>query len=196
MTREARIMSGIILITVPTIQYGGYFLLTSLMDRASRYMDNPLSAEFLSRGPRACGRDRAAGADLPGAGGRLSASTLVAVANTDRSAAGGDPDPRRILSLHALSGRGCAQSAGHAHLCGCGSACFVGRGTRYWTPESGRDELGQLRRRAGAAQQREVICHPESSGDGRSASLPASREPALSEVEGDPSFAEDGASEG
>jgi hypothetical protein len=28
MTREARLMSGIILITVPTIQYGGYFLLT------------------------------------------------------------------------------------------------------------------------------------------------------------------------
>jgi hypothetical protein len=27
MTREARLMSGIILITVPTIQYGGYFLL-------------------------------------------------------------------------------------------------------------------------------------------------------------------------
>jgi hypothetical protein len=31
MTREARLMSGTILITVPTIQYGGYFLLTSLM---------------------------------------------------------------------------------------------------------------------------------------------------------------------
>ena len=32
MTREARLMSGIILITVPTIQYGGYFLLTSLVN--------------------------------------------------------------------------------------------------------------------------------------------------------------------
>jgi hypothetical protein len=41
MTREARLLSGIILITVPTIQYGGYFLLTSLMDKGSRYMDNP-----------------------------------------------------------------------------------------------------------------------------------------------------------
>ena len=29
MTRDARLMSGIILITGPTIQYGGYFLLTS-----------------------------------------------------------------------------------------------------------------------------------------------------------------------
>ena len=42
MTREARTMAGIILITVPTIQYGGYFLLTSLQDRASHYMDNAL----------------------------------------------------------------------------------------------------------------------------------------------------------
>jgi hypothetical protein len=42
MTREAKLMSGIILITVPTIQYGGYFLLTSLMTKGSGYMDNPL----------------------------------------------------------------------------------------------------------------------------------------------------------
>src|SRR5947208_14431560 len=41
MTREARMISGIILITVPTIQYGGYFLLTSLMNKGSGYMDNP-----------------------------------------------------------------------------------------------------------------------------------------------------------
>jgi hypothetical protein len=31
MTREARLLSGIILITVPTIRYGAYFLLASLM---------------------------------------------------------------------------------------------------------------------------------------------------------------------
>jgi len=50
MTREARIMSGLILITVPTIQYGGYFLLTSLMDRGSRYMENPLRQNFFRAG--------------------------------------------------------------------------------------------------------------------------------------------------
>jgi hypothetical protein len=50
MTREARLMSGIILITVPTIQYGGYFLLTSLMDRGSGYMDNPLRQNFFRAG--------------------------------------------------------------------------------------------------------------------------------------------------
>jgi Ni,Fe-hydrogenase I cytochrome b subunit len=43
-------MCGVILITVPTIQYGGYFLLTSLQDRASRYMDNPLRQNFFRAG--------------------------------------------------------------------------------------------------------------------------------------------------
>jgi hypothetical protein len=50
MTREARLVSGIILITVPTIQYGGYFLLTSLMDKSSGYMDNPLRQNFFRAG--------------------------------------------------------------------------------------------------------------------------------------------------
>ena len=50
MTREARLMSGIILITVPTIQYGGYFLLTSLMNRSSGYMENPLRQNFFRAG--------------------------------------------------------------------------------------------------------------------------------------------------
>jgi len=50
MTREAKIMSGIILITVPSIQYGGYFLLKSLMDRTSGYMDNPLRQSFFRAG--------------------------------------------------------------------------------------------------------------------------------------------------
>ncbi|HSY33045.1 MAG TPA: hypothetical protein VLA42_13745 [Verrucomicrobiae bacterium] len=50
MTREARLMSGIILITVPTIQYGGYFLLTSLVNKASGYMDNPLRQNFFRAG--------------------------------------------------------------------------------------------------------------------------------------------------
>ncbi len=50
MTREARLMCGIILITVPTIQYGGYFLLTSLMNKGSGYMDNPLRQNFFRAG--------------------------------------------------------------------------------------------------------------------------------------------------
>lgn len=50
MTRESRLMCGIILITVPTIQYGGYFLLTSLMNKSSGYMDNPLRQNFFRAG--------------------------------------------------------------------------------------------------------------------------------------------------
>ena len=50
MTREARIMAAVILLTVPTIQYGGYFLLTSLVDRSSRYMDNALRQNFFRAG--------------------------------------------------------------------------------------------------------------------------------------------------
>jgi hypothetical protein len=50
MTRDARSMSGIILITMPTIQYGGYFLLTSLMNKGSGYMDNPLRQNFFRAG--------------------------------------------------------------------------------------------------------------------------------------------------
>jgi Ni,Fe-hydrogenase I cytochrome b subunit len=43
-------MSGIILITVPTIQYGGYFLLTSLINRSSEYLDNSLRQNFFRVG--------------------------------------------------------------------------------------------------------------------------------------------------
>ncbi len=50
MTREARLMSGIILITIPTIQYGGYFLLTSLMSKSSGYIENPLRQNFFRAG--------------------------------------------------------------------------------------------------------------------------------------------------
>lgn len=50
MTRESRLMAGIILLTIPTIQYGGYFLLTSLADRSSGYMDNALRQNFFRAG--------------------------------------------------------------------------------------------------------------------------------------------------
>lgn len=50
MTREARTLSGIILLTIPTIQYGGYFLLTSLRDKNSHYMDNALRQNFFRAG--------------------------------------------------------------------------------------------------------------------------------------------------
>jgi hypothetical protein len=39
-----------ILIIVPTIQYGGWFLLTSLMNKSSGYMENPLRQKFFRAG--------------------------------------------------------------------------------------------------------------------------------------------------
>jgi hypothetical protein len=51
MTWNAKLMSGIILITVPTIQYGGYFLLTSIINnKTSGYMDNPLRQNLFRAG--------------------------------------------------------------------------------------------------------------------------------------------------
>jgi len=50
MSREAKLMCGIILITIPSIQYGGYFLLTSLIDKRSGYMENPLRQNFFRAG--------------------------------------------------------------------------------------------------------------------------------------------------
>ena len=50
MTRETKMMCGIILVTVPSIQYGGYFLLTSLIDKTSGYMENPLRQNFFRAG--------------------------------------------------------------------------------------------------------------------------------------------------
>jgi hypothetical protein len=50
MTREARMISGIILLTVATIQYGGYFPLTSLMNQGSGYTENPLRQNFFRAG--------------------------------------------------------------------------------------------------------------------------------------------------
>jgi hypothetical protein len=50
MTREAKLMAGIILLTIPTIQYGGYFLLTSLKDPNSHYIDNALRHNFFRAG--------------------------------------------------------------------------------------------------------------------------------------------------
>jgi Ni,Fe-hydrogenase I cytochrome b subunit len=39
-------MAGLILILVPTIEYGGYFLLKSLLGPASQYIDKPLVQNF------------------------------------------------------------------------------------------------------------------------------------------------------
>jgi hypothetical protein len=50
MSREAKLLCGIILITIPSIQYGGYFLLTQLMSKGSGYMDNALRQNMFRAG--------------------------------------------------------------------------------------------------------------------------------------------------
>jgi Ni,Fe-hydrogenase I cytochrome b subunit len=50
MSRAAKLMAGVILLTIPTIQYGGYFLLTQLMDKESGYMANALRQNFFRAG--------------------------------------------------------------------------------------------------------------------------------------------------
>jgi hypothetical protein len=105
MTREARMMSGIILITVPAIQYGGYFLLTSLMNKGSGYMENPLRQNFFSRRARPRGRDRDSFAGLPDARGWRSASRPSSLVRSNRSAARGDSHFVGVLLLGAATGR-------------------------------------------------------------------------------------------
>src|SRR5207249_370056 len=103
MTREARMISGIILITVPTIQYGGYFLLTSLMNKSSGYMENPLRQNFFRAGHAHAGvivilslvcQILADSAVLP--------SPLVWVVRIG-GASLGDPHIRRVLFLDATA---------------------------------------------------------------------------------------------
>ena len=50
MSRATRVMAGLILISIPTIAFGGYFLLTSLIDKSSGYAANPLRQDFFRAG--------------------------------------------------------------------------------------------------------------------------------------------------
>jgi len=50
MNHDARLMSGILLITVPTIQYGGYFLLSLFSGRMVRMKPSPLQISFFRAG--------------------------------------------------------------------------------------------------------------------------------------------------
>lgn len=50
MSGATRLMAGLILIAVPTIEFGGSFLLRSLSDASSGYMDNALRQNFFRAG--------------------------------------------------------------------------------------------------------------------------------------------------
>src|SRR5579862_8327542 len=50
MNHDARLMSGILLVTIPTIQYGGYFLLRLFSGRMSGIKPSPLQTSFFRAG--------------------------------------------------------------------------------------------------------------------------------------------------
>ncbi len=50
MSSESKLLCGIILITVPTIEFGGVFLLKMLRTREPGYMDNPLRQNLFRAG--------------------------------------------------------------------------------------------------------------------------------------------------
>jgi hypothetical protein len=49
-SNHTRLICGIILITVPTIEFGGTFLLRMLRTREAGYMDNPLRQNLFRAG--------------------------------------------------------------------------------------------------------------------------------------------------
>jgi len=144
MTRNARLMSGLILITEPTIQYGGYFLLTSLMSKDSGYTrvhGKPAPSKFLQGGARPCRRDRHFVSDLRDACRRGYPSNALVVVRSDRSASCRDPYFGGFLFL------GPATNCHATEYCGCPdihrSTCSRHRGSfaRYWFAKGSADCL-------------------------------------------------------
>jgi hypothetical protein len=50
MSRESRLLAGVLLITVPTVMVGGLTLLTQLVGHTPGYADNPLRQDFWRAG--------------------------------------------------------------------------------------------------------------------------------------------------
>jgi hypothetical protein len=92
-------MSGIILITVPMIQYGGYFLLTSLMSKTSGYMDKSPASELLPCGARSCRRHCDSFARLSDTCGLSGSPLPTCLVGPYRSASLSDPHICGILFL-------------------------------------------------------------------------------------------------
>jgi hypothetical protein len=50
MSRESRLLAGVLLVTVPTVMFGGATLLSMLAGRATGYVDNPLRQDMWRAG--------------------------------------------------------------------------------------------------------------------------------------------------
>ena len=99
MSRSALLMAGITLITIPTIQHGGYFLLTSLRKSRQRIHGQPTSAELFPRRSRSRWRNCDSLARLPVACGFRRAPGIVGLGDKSGSTTIGDSYIRRVLSL-------------------------------------------------------------------------------------------------
>jgi hypothetical protein len=50
MSRESRMLAGVLLVTVPTVMFGGLTLLSQLVGKAPGYFDNPLRHDLFRAG--------------------------------------------------------------------------------------------------------------------------------------------------
>ena len=50
MSRESRMLAGVLLVTVPTVMFGGLTLLSQLAGKAPGYFDNPLRQDLFRAG--------------------------------------------------------------------------------------------------------------------------------------------------
>ena len=50
MSRESRMLAGVLLVTVPTVMFGGLTLLSQLVGKAPGYFDNPLRQDLFRAG--------------------------------------------------------------------------------------------------------------------------------------------------
>lgn len=131
MTRDSSLMSGIILITVTTIQYGRYFLLTSLMSKRSGYMENPPRQNFFRAGHAHARRQRDSFAGLSNPSGLGGATLSACLVCAHWSAFVGDSHIGRILLLAAAAGGYQAQRSGKIHLRGRSHSCDLSNHAGY-----------------------------------------------------------------
>lgn len=135
MTREARLMSGIILITVPTIQYGGYFLLTSLMNKNSGYMDNPLRQNFFRAGHAHAGVIVLLSLICQMLADSGNTTHFAPLAGSSRSALGCNPDFGRILLFRASPDCNSTKRSGFSDLSWRSDSCRIRRFARCWVTQ-------------------------------------------------------------
>ena len=143
MTREARMMSGIILITVPTIQYGGYFFADLFDEQGKRIHGQPAAPEFLPRRPRPRGRDRDSVTGLPDARGCGSSSNTYALVRSNRSATLRDSHFGGVLLSAAANGYSSQWSGRLGLRRGSDSRCWGCHAWR-WVVAVSSTELGLL----------------------------------------------------